>query len=267
MKFRLMLASIVAVTASLSFAEGAEEDILNCTNFVGVSQVVPPAKNNESVVIAIPWVSYSDSGVETPISASNLVLTAGLTPEDKDNSIPGDKLAWYNPSTKVYETWVLKKASDGVKYWDSVNEVSAGDKWGQSSPACGTMLARGSAALLQRQDTSKKIYLSGNVAGAVESITWVLGESTALFAPPSVAGGDFSKAENVEWSGFKAGDVIHYPLANGVIMTATWSASTGFSGGRGTGARVLCPGTGAWFVPKAGTTGTRSVTWKARVLP
>lgn len=245
MKFRLMLASIVAVTASLSFADGAEEDYLCSTGLVGVLRVAMPEKYNERVVIAVPW---TEDGV-TAESVSNLVQTSTLT--------VGDELHWYDPSQQKYVSWMLGEVS-GIKYWQSLGQVDKGTETPETSPSPALqMLPRGNAALLKRinLDTSTNIYLRGVVANSSGSVEMTFGAGYTLFAPPTATGVDFTDDAKCEWSDLSKMDKITFISSNGSTMSFTWTGAKW----SGSGTKVIPTGTGAWL--KAKTAGVK-VVWK-----
>ena len=253
MKFRLMLASIVAVMASMAFAESAEEDYLCSTGLVGVLRVAMPEKYNQRVVIAVPW---TEDGVNA-VTVSNLVQTSTLT--------VGDKLRWYNPNQKKYMSWELAKDGElGTNYWKSVNEVDTQIAYDmQEVPTSKSSdqqeLDRGQAALLERSnpETSTNIYLRGAVANSSKSVMMTFDKGYTLFAPPmlptepTAKGVDFTSGT---WEKLSKMDKITFISANGSTMSFTWNG-TAWSG---SGTKVIPTGTGAWL--KAKNEGV-NVTW------
>lgn len=161
-------------------------------NTIGVLKVESSAK---STVIAVPWESLAADGQD--ITVSDLVRTATLT--------EGDELKVYDTATGKYRAWTL----NGSKEWEPMTVVG-----GASSEEAGdSTIARGSGVWLTRTDTTKPIYLVGEVAEQTTTTT-IAGANEEkptwnLVAAPTVEAVDL----NEKFPAANEGDVVLVPTA------------------------------------------------------
>ena len=229
----------------------SNEDAAASTNLVGVTRVKVPAKLNEKVLIAVPWVNGVTADGDIPVSVSNLVKTANL----REN----DQLWWYDSVNSKYMVWEINAQTN----WTEVTTVTKGDefeedKFEAARAPDSKLLARGDAVLLWRvnsEDWSKPVYLSGMDTDSPVTFTFGKNAGLSLFAPPSVsnlAGVDFTTAAT--WTGLSTGDKVMFVNANGALMSFTWKNNKW----NGIGSKVIPIGIGAWF--KRAADGTEDVT-------
>lgn len=138
-------------------------------NTIGVLKVTSTAKTTP---VAVPWESLAADGQD--IAVADLVRTATLS--------EGDELKVYDTATGKYRAWTLNES----KEWEPIPVVG-----GASSEEAGdSTIARGSGVWLTRQDTTKPIYLVGEVAaekaevkleaGSTDAPSWNLVGSTTV---------------------------------------------------------------------------------------
>lgn len=198
-------------------------------------------------IVSVPWAAAGGGN----INVADVVKTANLN--------NGDKLHYYNTTTKKYRVWELTNGE-----W-----VEAKDA--QDPAADAPTLARGNAIILERfapQDGSiaNCFYLYGQYTNAAASTECVANGYT-LLAPPST---EDTNLNNKTWSNVNENDNI--VLANGTLLsyrnnkwgklTKTINESTGvIEESVNTNVATIAAGEGAWYISK-GTTAP-SVTWVA----
>lgn len=159
-------------------------------NTIGVLKVESSAT---STVIAVPWESLAAN--EQDITVADLVRTATLS--------EGDELKVYDTATGKYRAWTLNES----KEWEPVTVVGGAE----SEEAGDSTIARGSGVWLTRQDTTKPIYLVGEVAEQ-STTTTIAGANEEkptwnLVAAPTVEAVDL----NEKFPDANEGDVVLVP--------------------------------------------------------
>lgn len=243
MKFRLMLASIVAVTASLSFAESAEEeDAAASTNLVGVLKLKKPTTeaNAKKMLVSVPWTAFGSS---ISNSLDQLVKTANLS--------VGDTVNVYNVGTMEYESWKLVNSSGetGEMQWQSIQTVVGGGEPKTSGSSSSLRFKVGDAIRLNRDNPGDFLYVMGKApeSGTVVK-TEFKGKGTYLLAPPvPTAGLKLSDIPNVwTWEGRSDGDILYVPLTSGSLTKLTVKNGS-FNINAKQGASKLLVGGGMWY--------------------
>lgn len=196
-------------------------------------------------IVSVPWAAAGGGN----INVADVVKTANLN--------NGDKLHYYNTTTKKYRVWGLTNGE-----W-----VEAKDA--QDSAVDAPTLARGNAIILERfapQDGSiaNCFYLYGQYTNAAASTECVANGYT-LLAPPST---EDTNLNNKTWSNVGSNDYII--LSNGKMLTyknekwgydtRTFNTTTHlFEETHNTSVAVIEAGEGAWYVSNSET--GASVVW------
>ena len=147
-----MKTSILALSLMLAGAALADVESSN------VFGLIPVTSTQKETLLAVPFVAYSADGTSS-IAVKDLVKTANLT--------TGDRLLVSNGST--YYSWTLKNSAwtpDNTAY----TTAAGGKVISTTAPTQDQTISRGDAIWLVRTDTSKTVYLMGQV-GAVASLS------------------------------------------------------------------------------------------------
>ena len=249
MKFRSMMC-VCALAASAAMAT----DVPGLTSeTLGWVKVNSSATNT---IISVPWLNVGGGNVEV----AKLVKTDTLT--------VNDWLYWYDGS--VYYAWQLTETA-GVKSWTPTGTTK--DNMTFTSPGASFGLQRGLALFIQRQDTTKDIYLYGQYTNGTAAVTVAGGGETpayTLIANPRTVDVDLNSSAAVTMSGTpNAGDKILVPGTDGAISKeytyadGAWgfNTKTSFTVGtrtinkltRTTTGVTLPAGRGVWYVSKGGS--------------
>lgn len=230
--------------STLAIAAASTALAVESSNTFGILRVDSSAAQT---IVSVPWLAAGGGD----INVADVVKTANLN--------NGDKLHYYNTTTKKYRVWEL---TDGE--W-----VEAKDA--QDPVVAAPTLARGNAIILERfapqgGSIANCFYLYGQYTNAASSTTCVAGGYT-LLAPPSTENTNLNAKT---WSNVNGNDNI--VLANGTLLhyrenqwgklTKTLDQETGvIEESVNPGVATISAGEGAWYISKGST--APSVTWVA----
>ena len=141
-------------------------DEIESSNVIGVLPVTSSAKRT---IVSVPWCAMSATD-NAAIQVSNIVKTANLTVDDTIHYFDGT----------AFQTWKLAAdATTGIKYWQSVNQVSADGVVTETPSSAELAVARGAAIMLIRNgDLTQPFYLYGQV-GSGEVTTEITARGTS----------------------------------------------------------------------------------------
>ena len=248
----------VLLSLALFASVAAFADEIESSNVIGVLPVTSSAKRT---IVSVPWCAMSATD-NAAIQVSNIVKTANLTVDDTIHYFDGT----------AFQTWKLAAdATTGVKYWQSVNQVSVNGAVTETPSSAELTVARGGAIMLIRNgDLSLPFYLYGQVGSGEVSSTISQGSADApvynLIAPSGAANVQIlSKLSNPG-----TGDEMYVPNATTGNMVSYFYNGT--SWGRYVPSGIapawqsyseinVKAGTGFWYVSKDSTGSAPVFNW------
>lgn len=233
MKKLLTIAAIAAATSALA---------VESSNTFGILRVDSSAAQT---IVSVPWLAAGGGDIDV----DDVVKTANLH--------NGDKLHYYNTTTKKYRVWEL---TDGA--W-----VEAKDA--EDPVVAAPTLSRGNAIILERTaPIAGSFYLYGQYESTAAAATELPAGAYSLIAPPkTTTTRDDGKIalSSATWTGITSADHIILPNGNQLDWNGTaWGKKTysgpdDWTGTWSTDDAVIPMGQGVWF--KAGTGDAKSVQW------
>ena len=256
--------TVFAASLLLAGAAFATATTVDSSYVLGVMPVT--ANGKSQVILSIPWVA---EGGGSSIAVTNLVKTAGLTAGTENDDL-GDTLTWYDTTEKKYQQWRVVSGGEGKPgYW---KPVPAPDTTGSyATPAENATLLRGQAVVLARTDTTKPIYVigqvgaSGSVTTEIEPAASEIAPAYTLIAPPVASGAVFDlNTANLFTGVIHKNDEITTDVVDGMpVKFVRNEANTAWRyvyDANGTSAKVPA-GRGFWY--KRCDTSDLSITWSA----
>lgn len=238
MTIRSMICSAAAISAAAVIADPA----VSGSNVCALMQVPSTTANT---MIAVPWVKV---GAGTAVEVAKLVKTDSLS--------QGDELYFYDGST--YYHWVL-----GATGWEGSTTASQSGTF--TAPGADYAIPAGRALWVVRQDTSKDIWLYGQVPAST-SVTPAAGTSTApvytMIANPNTADFDLNASGVVGADGdqimvngesdklytFDGTNWKRYVTTSKTLGSKTVNLKTETADGC-----TIPAGIGAWYISKGGS--------------
>lgn len=258
--YAFLVASAVVCASAAAFADNVQGD--------NVFGILPVTSGTEYTIVAVPWCECSTNNNQA-IAVSNIVKTANLDVND---------MVYVLNSTGNYSAWQLKEGEGGVRYWDSVMQVTS-TIFGETENPSTFTVDRGSAIILYRQypknnSDPKTFYLFGQVGTtnqletAITPSTDGTTEAKTLIAPPyHLASGDVTLDANTVTMTPETGDKIFVrKLRSGAPAEYTydgdeWKMSVAPSYNPSPATPTIPAGAGAWYVTKSQTSG-RKIVWE-----
>ena len=258
-KLLFTLAAFAPALGAMATSEASVDSI----NVFGMLAVKSPAVRT---LVAIPWCECSGTDNQS-IAISNVIKTANLE--------VGNTIHVLNEANTAFETWRLAENADGVKYWQSVKQVSSNGVATETDSAANVTAQRGRALMLMRnqpgQDLTKPFYLYGQV-GTQSTITTTdilqgSADSPKYSLISSAKDEDWDVNDDVTWSNVGGNDQLCIYGVNGletflVYKNSQWCAQvakeiTKWGRTTVTWEWVKCPykitaGTGIWYVSHGG---------------
>ena len=265
-KLLFTLAAFAPALGAMATSEASVDSI----NVFGMLAVKSPAVRT---LVAIPWCECSGTDNQS-IAISNVIKTANLE--------VGNTIHVLNEANTAFETWRLAENADGVKYWQSVKQVSSNGVATETDSAANVTAQRGRALMLMRnqpgQDLTKPFYLYGQV-GTQSTITTTdilqgSADSPKYSLISSAKDEGWNVNDDITWENVGANDQICRYNADGSQAFLSWSGSewryqqstTRVIGGKAITKNTMVKdtvkidaGIGIWYISYGGKP---AVTWK-----